>query len=40
MTARDRPAVLDFLKNNSFVTLTSVIASTPVEPANGLMTGG
>ena len=29
----------NFLKNGLFVTLTSVVASTPIAPTNGLVTG-
>jgi hypothetical protein len=29
----------NLLKNSLFVTLTSVVASTPIAPTNGLVTG-
>ena len=29
----------NFLKNGLFVTLTSVVASTPIAPTNGLVAG-
>ena len=29
----------NFLKNSRFVALTSMVASTPIAPTNGLVTG-